>query len=74
MDLISYATFKVIIDTLAWLNAVNTVGGDAPEEDFKENMRIFKEETVEIIQELVTEIAAEQESQQNETLTFEEEE
>ena len=75
MDLLTYATFRVVIDTLAWLNAVNTVGGDAPEEDFKACMLAFKEETAEIIEELVLELVAEQaETPTIDPLPFEEEE
>ncbi len=66
MDLLTYATLKVVIDTMAWLNAVITVGGDAPEEDFKSAMLAFKEETGEIIEEVVAEIMAEQQQQREE--------
>jgi len=60
LDLLTYATLKVVIDTLAWLNAVITVGGDAPEEEFKSAMNTFKEETGEIIEEVVQKIIDEQ--------------
>lgn len=45
---------------MAWLNAVITVGGDAPEEEFKSAMNTFKEETGEIIEEVVQSIIDEQ--------------
>ena len=77
MDLLTYATLKVVIDTLAWLNAIITVGGDAPESDFKNAMHTFKEETGEIIEEVVAQIIAEQnatEGSPTNPLPFEEEE
>ena len=66
MDLLTYATLKVVIDSMAWLNAIITVGGDAPEEEFKEAMLIFKEETGKIIEEVVQQIIDEQNIQEEE--------
>ncbi len=66
MDLLTYATLKVVIDTLAWLNAVMTIGGDAPEDEFKKAMLAFKEETGEIIEELVEEIIEQQKQEREE--------
>ena len=63
LDLLTYATLKVIIDTLAWLNAVITVGGDAPEDEFKSAMNVFKEETGRIIEDVVQQIIDEQDEQ-----------
>lgn len=45
---------------MAWLNAVITVGGDAPEEEFRSAMLTFKEETGTIIEEVVQQIIDEQ--------------
>lgn len=51
---------------MAWLNAVITVGGDAPEEEFKSAMLIFKEETGQIIEDVVQQIINEQNAQEEE--------
>jgi hypothetical protein len=63
---------------MAWLNAVITVGGDAPEEEFKKAMLDFKEETGQIIEDVVQQIIDEQNSQEEtppvDPLPFEEEE
>ena len=49
MDALTYATLQVVVDGQAWLFAVLTAGGDAPEEEFRAAMTQFKEETAELI-------------------------
>lgn len=74
MDALTYATLQVVIDGQAYMHALITLGGDAPEDEFQAAMTAFKEETGELInqvlesirQEIVAEEAAEAEATQEE--------
>ena len=51
MNALVYTTLKVVIDGQAYLHAFLSVGGDAPDDVFKEAMLDYKKDTAELIQE-----------------------
>ena len=65
MDALTYVTMQVIIDNQAWLYAAQTVGLDAPDEEFLGAMQDWKQTSAELIEEelqkLVEELNDEQE-------------
>jgi hypothetical protein len=58
MDILTYATMQVVIDAQAWLYAIITVGGDAPEDEFRAAEDQFKKETAGLIEQAVVDLAA----------------